>query len=128
MTDEIKVATYEMPDGTHRVEITRRGQTQSFTPEELTGHIDLLAQIRADLNPPVRATDPQNGEKAVAIVDPRWWAAYEQFIGGALLQLRHPGFGWLAFALPLESLRGLHHHLGQALATAEQNAAHQKAN
>ncbi|MBN3851971.1 hypothetical protein G3N59_01135 [Paraburkholderia sp. Ac-20340] len=127
MTDEVKVATYEMPDGTYRVEITHNGQTRSFTPDALSEHINVLAQVRESLIPPVRTSDPEVGEKTLATVDPRWWASYEQFIGGALLQVRHPGFGWQAFAIPLESLRALHYHLGEALATAEQAASAQKA-
>ncbi|WP_321904423.1 hypothetical protein [Paraburkholderia tropica] len=126
MSDEITVATYEMPDGTHRVEITHQGQMRSFTPAELSEHINVLANVRENLLPPVRPDDPQPGETVAAIVDPRWHVSHEPFIGGALLQIRHPAFGWLGYGLPIESLQALHHHLGQVLAIARQNATNQK--
>ncbi|HBO78681.1 hypothetical protein [Cupriavidus sp. UBA2534] len=125
---EITAATYEMPDGSQEVEITHKGQTTRFTASDLSDYIAALAQVRESLRPPVRTQDPQAGETVQAIADPRWWMSSEAFVGGALLQLRHPGLGWLAFALPLQSLQALHAEAGKALVVAENQAASQRQN
>lgn len=81
--------------------------------------IAALASMRENMLPPVRQADPQPGEKVQAIVDPRFWVSPEPFVGGALIQFRHPGLGWLPFVLPLQSLRVAHELVGNALAVVE---------
>lgn len=92
---------------------------QAATIEQL---IRALGVMRAQMSPPVRTEDPKFGDEVEALTDPRWWINADSFIGGALLQIRHPGFGWLGFALPLQSLRDLHALSGNALQTVEAEA------
>jgi hypothetical protein len=105
--------------------IVIRFDDQHTTPLLDASAIDLLiqglAQVRAEMQPPIRESDPQTGDKVVAMLDPRFHIAYEEFVGGAVVQFRHPGFGWLPFALPLESLRDATRLLQQVLVEAESN-------
>jgi hypothetical protein len=72
--------------------------------------------------------DPAPSETPGVKFDPQWWIGPETFVGGAMLKIRHPGFGWLAFAIPLENLRKLHAGVGNLLAWAEERAAGQSTN
>jgi hypothetical protein len=58
----------------------------------------------------------------------QWWIGPETFVGGAMLKIRHPRLGWLAFAIPLDNLRKLHVGIGTLVERAEQHAAGQNAN
>ncbi|MFT3791969.1 MAG: hypothetical protein QM741_13040 [Rudaea sp.] len=64
---------------------------------ELDELIARAAVRRAALEPAPPAQPP---EKAEAIVNPAWHTS--PLPNGVLLMLRHPGLGWVAFALPHE--------------------------
>ncbi|VVE78145.1 hypothetical protein [Pandoraea sputorum] len=117
---ELTVATYEMPDGSNRVEITHGGYTKSFTPDELDAYIVGLAQVRESMQPPRVSSQPAPPQTISAVVDPRWHSQYEPLSNGSLLTVCHPAFGWLAFAFPKESLAQLHDfHVQQLLIAVE---------
>ena len=50
---------------------------------------------RASLSPPHSTDAPK---KAEAIVNPQWFTCLVD--PGTLLQIRHPGMGWLSFVIP----------------------------
>jgi len=81
--------------------------------------IQMLANMRKQMLPPVRESDPQAGDRVEAQLDPRWVLQTEEFLGGAALHIRDPGLGWLAYALPLQSLRHLQAAVTALLAQAE---------
>jgi len=58
--------------------------------------IDAATKRRAALSPPVAATNPQGEIQAIS--DPKWFLTAVP--GGTLLQIRHPGHGWLNFHIP----------------------------
>jgi hypothetical protein len=87
-----------------------------------------LAALREKVAPVVSTADPAPSETPGVKFDPQWWIGPETFVGGAMLKIRHPGFGWLAFAIPLENLRKLHAGVGNLLAWAEERAAGQSTN
>jgi hypothetical protein len=87
-----------------------------------------LANLREQVSPPVSTAEPAANEPAEAKLDPQWWIGPETFAGGAMLKIRHPGLGWLAFAIPLENLRKLHEGLGNLVKWAEERAAGESAN
>ena len=66
-----------------------------------------LAEIRSQLRPEVRAE--LLGETTVAQIDPAWrtFPVLHPGIGGLTLNLRHSGYGWLSFVLPLWEARNL---------------------
>lgn len=41
------------------------------------------------------------GQKVTAINDPRWFTELDALGEFSLIHFRHPGYGWLSFALPL---------------------------
>lgn len=104
------------PSLIEKVENLRLDGTSAELVDQL---IAALGLMRERLQPPVRLRDPLPGEPVEAQIDPRWWIAPEAFVDGVLLQIRHPRFGWLAFALPLQSVRELHGSLGNLLELAE---------
>jgi hypothetical protein len=64
-----------------------------------------LAQRRDRMQPAVAMSNPTGPR--TTIFDPRWYVAHESLIDGCALHLRHPGFGWLSFGMPLQSLLDL---------------------
>ena len=69
----------------------------SLNAEQLDALIAAAAKRRAELAPAYAVTPPAQCE---AIVNPAWHTA--PMPSGVLFMLRHPGFGWLGFALPHE--------------------------
>lgn len=104
---ELTVATYEMPDGSNRVEITHEGQTKSFTTEELDAYMNGLANIRENLLPPRLVSQPNPPSEIHAAYDPRWHSQYDPISNGSVLTICHQAFGWLSYAFPKDSLATL---------------------
>ncbi len=71
---------------------------QALTTEDLDRLIYELGELRATRTPPVPAK--AHIGKVHTTNDPRYYTEAEQMTGGALLGLRHNGFGWLWFVLP----------------------------
>jgi len=72
---------------------------EEWRAEHLDALMQILAQIREEMSPPV-AEDPPQLQEAQALHDPRYRTALHEFSGGTLLSLRHPSLGWLPFLLP----------------------------
>ena len=71
---------------------------QEWRAEHVTALIHLLADIRAQMTPPI-AEDPPPVH-AEALHDPRYATELHPFSGGTLLEFRHPSLGWMDFVLP----------------------------
>src|SRR3954465_11871686 len=72
---------------------------EEWRAEHIDALMQILAQIREEMSPPV-AEDPPQLQEAQALHDPRYRTALHEFSGGTLLSLRHPSLGWLPFLLP----------------------------
>src|SRR5688572_22142657 len=72
---------------------------EEWRAEHLDALMQVLAQIREEMTPPV-AAEPPSTETAQALHDPRYHTALHEFSGGTLLSFRHPSLGWLPFLLP----------------------------
>ena len=68
----------------------------SLQAAELDQLIEAATKRRAALAPPIPATNPQGEIQAIS--DPKWYLT--SVPGGTLLQIRHPGHGWLNFHIP----------------------------
>jgi len=90
--------------------------------------IATLGTLREQTPPPVVPGDPAPNVPPEAKLDPQWWIGPETFVGGAMLKIRHPGFGWLAFAIPLENLRKLQTGIATLVDWAENRAAGESRN
>ena len=79
----------------HRM-IAMQIELSSLTAAELDQLIEAATKRRATLAPSIPATNPQG--EIQAILDPKWYLT--SMPGGTLLQIRHPGHGWLNFHIP----------------------------
>jgi hypothetical protein len=64
---------------------------------ELDALIAQLLTERESREPPVAMSAPN---PTTALIDPKWHTFKESLNGLSVIQFRHPGAGWLAFALP----------------------------
>jgi len=75
--------------------------------------VQAVSQQRQRMKPDVPHHSPPGPRSA--ILDPRWYVAHETLVDGCALHLRHPGLGWLSFAVPLQSLRDLQQAIANVL-------------
>jgi len=71
---------------------------QEWRAEHLDTLIQLLAEVRAEMSPPVSEEPPQVHRDALH--NPRYATELHPFSGGTLLEFRHPSLGWMDFVLP----------------------------
>jgi len=72
---------------------------EEWRAEHIDALMQVLAQVREEMSPPV-AEEPPQLQEAQALHDPRYRTTLHQFSGGSLLSFRHPSLGWLPFLLP----------------------------
>jgi len=70
-------------------------EISELSTAELDELIAKAALRRATLSPPHSTDVPKQAE---VIVDPQWFTCLVD--PGTLLQIRHPGLGWLSFVIP----------------------------
>ena len=81
-------------------------QCTDWTAEQLDQAIEQLGKLRASKQPPV--TSEFNYRGPFYTIDPvRWNSQREAVEGKSLLHLRHPGFGWLHFAITPDDAKKL---------------------
>jgi hypothetical protein len=77
---------------------------QEWRADHLDALIQLLAEVRAEMWPPVSEEPPR--VHPGALHNPRYATELHSFSGGTLLEIRHPSLGWMDFVLPsLERIR-----------------------
>jgi hypothetical protein len=77
---------------------------REWSAEHIDALIQLLAEVRAGMSPPVPEEPPQ--VHPGALHNPRYVTELHPFSGGTLLEIRHPALGWMDFVLPsLERMR-----------------------
>jgi hypothetical protein len=75
----------------------------SLTADQLDNLIAKLSRVRSEMDPSV-PLDLPIGISIDPIRDPAWYAPpAESTPGSAVLVLRHPGLGWIAFGMPKQS-------------------------
>jgi hypothetical protein len=90
-----------------------------LSTEELDDLLVRAAKHRASLQP---APPTEHPKPTDVVVNPGWYTALID--SGTLLQVRHPGFGWLSFLIPAnERAHLLSLFLRQALFVPEKGAA-----
>jgi hypothetical protein len=65
-----------------------------------------VGELRAHMLP-VPSAGHALGQAVKAVTDPRWASEFDLMLGGSLLHLRDPRFGWLHFLLPKPEARKL---------------------
>src|SRR5688572_17947265 len=71
---------------------------QEWRAEHLDELIQLLAEIRAEMSPPVADEPPKVHGNALHNL--LYATELYQFSGGTLLDIRHPSLGWMDFVPP----------------------------
>ncbi len=75
-------------------------------PASIGELIEALGLARAELLPAVPAQVPRDRQFPIE-TEPRWKTIVDPGFAGVLLFLRHSGFGWAGFAIPLASAHRL---------------------
>src|SRR4051812_23785248 len=83
----------------HIVENERSLAYIEMPTAELQDFLQKLAGLRASMSEPVERSADEVRTMATTR-DPSWSVGFMEAEGEAVLALRHPGFGWLAFHLP----------------------------
>lgn len=65
-----------------------------------------LGDFRSHMKPEIQPDFPQ-GQKVVAIPDPRWVTEPDILMGNSILHIRDPRFGWLHYLIPKDEARKL---------------------
>ncbi|KAF3995968.1 hypothetical protein [Glaciimonas immobilis] len=81
-----------------------------LTTAQIDEMVGVLGIFRATMEPSHTLEWP-SGKKVVMEPFPRWFAERDALIGGTLLHLRDPRFGWLHYVFPPEAARELGQHL-----------------
>jgi len=68
---------------------------KQMSTEDLDALRDAIALERAKREPPIPMEQPKTMEAAL---DPRWYLSSVD--SNSILQLRHPGHGWVGYVLP----------------------------
>lgn len=117
MENELRLTfSPEKPD-TLTVELG--GQTKQLSVQDVEHMIGALGHIRSQMQPEVAREFPRTGQGFDATPDPMWYTEANQLHHGSNLFLRHPGFGWLCFVLPPESMKGIQSYLEKQNALLE---------
>ena len=91
---------------------------------ELDELIIQAAKLRASMQPEISKEPPKEAE---AIVDPMWFtSSIPNSNGHAGFSVRHPGLGWLGFAIPPHELANLIKFWAETLATAAKGESSNK--
>jgi hypothetical protein len=75
---------------------------KTLTTAQLDELLQSISLERAKREPMVTMDQPQKMEAAV---DPKWYLSMSG--GNSFLQLRHPGYGWVGYILPVASRAAL---------------------
>ena len=95
---------YERGGDTIQVQILDQ-EAATFTADELSGVIRLLADARKALLPPVEISNPVAGQTVQIALTTRWYVDHRPN-GNQVLMLLHMGLGWIAIDLsPAEAER-----------------------
>jgi hypothetical protein len=104
VSDILKAAIYEMPDGSHQVELTHPEPSRRLTAEQLSEYIDGLAVLRQKLAPAhLMQFVPIENMQNVADAPP-WRTFYDEINDRTGLVIRHPGYGWVGYSMGMDQL------------------------
>ncbi|WP_343654533.1 hypothetical protein [Paraburkholderia caribensis] len=107
MSQQLELQLFEADDKTHRLNFVTPAEGYTFEADDISRLIATLAQSRAQMLPPVQVEDVVvTGMQNVAD-DPRVLWAYDEMSDKAALVLRHPGYGWIGYALSFETVEAL---------------------
>ena len=107
MTQQLQLELFEADDKTHRLNFVTEAPGYTFTAGEIERLIALLAEHRALMLPAVQPEDVAMADMRNVADSPRVLWAYDEMSDKAALVLRHQGYGWIGYALPIDTVTGL---------------------
>jgi hypothetical protein len=92
--------------GSHALLVSMEESHIVLEPSEIDALIERLSGYRSEMKPAVPEA-PSKSHQYVIETNPSWHAQANPVHDGAVVLMRHTGFGWTAFAIPQTSLRRL---------------------
>ncbi|WP_321789316.1 hypothetical protein [Burkholderia pyrrocinia] len=107
MAQQLELQLYEMGDGSHQLNLVTADAGYTYTAEDVSNFIAVLAQTRAQMLPaiPLEAPPMENMQNVADDPPIRW--AYDEMNDRFALLIRHPGHGWIGHSLPFETVEAL---------------------
>lgn len=107
MDDQLQMSLFEQPDGSHQVVLSLPTGHYSMNSEQLSAVIDGMVQNRVQMIPaiPMDAPPIPNMQNVAESPPMRW--AYDEMNDRAALVIRHPGHGWVGYAIPIPTVEEL---------------------
>lgn len=99
----LEITVFEDGDQT-KLHYQNRHPGEPVSADAFDQLIAVLGEFRASASPHIPTDPPAPHRPVFATFDPRWQIAGDPMGGGAIFRIRHPGFGWLAFSVPLHEL------------------------
>ncbi|VWB76591.1 hypothetical protein BLA6993_03620 [Burkholderia lata] len=111
MSQQLELHLYELEDKNHRLNLVTPAEGYTYTPEELTNLIAVLADTRAVMLPAIPIEAPPMQDTPNVANDPPMRWGYDEMNDRFALLIRHPGHGWIGYSLPFETVTALQHGL-----------------
>lgn len=90
--------------GAHSLLVSMEESQVLLDPSEIDALIENLSSYRTKLQPAV-PTSISKSHKYVIETNPIWHTEGNPLLDGAVVFMRHTGFGWAGFAIPRASLK-----------------------
>ncbi|KKL38594.1 hypothetical protein WR30_11065 [Burkholderia contaminans FFH2055] len=107
MSQELELHLYELDDETHRLNLVTPAEGYTYTPDDVSNLVAVLANTRAQMLPAIPFESPpiENMQNVADNPAMRW--AYDEMNDRFALLIRHPGHGWIGYSLPFETVTAL---------------------
>lgn len=83
--------------GEHHATLAFPEPSVRMNANQLSKLLETLGRVRLNMVPEIDSAPPDLNQKLESVAFPPWQVSLETMTDGALLHLRHPGFGWLGF-------------------------------
>ncbi|RRA01887.1 hypothetical protein [Burkholderia cepacia] len=113
MTQQLQLQLFETDDGSHYLNLVTPAEGCAFTADDLSRLIAALSENRAQMLPVIPPEAPQVANMQNVAPDPLLFCAYDEMSDRFALVIRHPGYGWVGYALPVETVTALQRDLGK---------------
>ncbi|CAB3783661.1 hypothetical protein [Pararobbsia alpina] len=94
------------PYGANSLLLSIEGNSVVLDPSEVDALIENLSGYRSEMQPAVDASLSKSRQYVIEN-NPTWHIESNPLLDGAVVFMRHTGFGWKGFAIPRESLKKL---------------------
>ncbi|RQZ78823.1 hypothetical protein DF056_20740 [Burkholderia cepacia] len=111
MTQQLELQLFETDDGSHHLNLVTPAEGYRFTAEDVSRLVAALSENRAQMLPVVPVEAPPIANMQNVAADPPMFCAYDEMSDRFALVIRHPGYGWIGYSLPVETVIALQRDL-----------------